>query len=78
MRDFTLDNQTEEDESKTPTPRFRKIIISLSDVLGVSMLADAVNYPKSGKGAESTVLGPFYVAGAPECESGVRPECQAS
>ena len=74
MRDFTLDNLTnivlQECESKTPAPRFRKIIASLSDVLGVSMLVDAINHPKSGKGAESTILGPFYVAGAPECENG--------
>ena len=116
MRDFTLDNLTDivlqEYETKTPSPRFRKIVASLishlhafvkevelteeewfkaimfltrtgqlcddkrqefillSDVLGVSMLVDAINHPKSGKGTESTVLGPFYMEGAPECENG--------
>ena len=74
MRDFILDNLTDivlqECESKTPIPRFRKIIASLSDVLGVSMLVDAINHPKFGKGAESTVLGHFYAEGAPECENG--------
>ena len=48
----------------------RQEFILLSDVLGVSMLVDAINHPKSGKGTESTVLGPFYVSGAPEYENG--------
>lgn len=48
----------------------RQEFILLSDVLGVSMLVDAINHPKSGKGTESTVLGPFYVQGAPEYENG--------
>ena len=48
----------------------RQEFILLSDVLGVSMLVDAINHPKSGKGTESTVLGPFYVPGAPEYEHG--------
>ena len=48
----------------------RQEYILLSDVLGVSMLVDAINHPKSGKGTESTVLGPFYVQGAPEYENG--------
>ena len=48
----------------------RQEFILLSDVLGVSMLVDAINHPKSGRGTESTVLGPFYVAGAPEYENG--------
>ena len=48
----------------------RQEFILLSDVLGVSMLVDAINHPKSGKGTESTVLGPFYVPGAPEYENG--------
>ena len=48
----------------------RQEFILLSDVLGVSMLVDAINHPKSGKGTESTVLGPFYVSGAPEYETG--------
>ena len=48
----------------------RQEFILLSDVLGVSMLVDAINHPKSGRGTESTVLGPFYVPGAPEYEHG--------
>ena len=48
----------------------RQEFILLSDVLGVSMLVDAINHPKSGKGTDSTVLGPFYVPGAPEYEHG--------
>jgi hydroxyquinol 1,2-dioxygenase len=44
----------------------RQEFILLSDTLGVSMLVDAINHG-SGKGTtESTVLGPFYVEGAPE------------
>ena len=42
----------------------------MSDTLGLSMVVDAINHPKGGKGTESTVLGPFYVEGAPEVESG--------
>ena len=48
----------------------RQEFILLSDTLGVSMLVDAINHPKAGKGTESTVLGPFYVQGAPEYENG--------
>lgn len=48
----------------------RQEFILLSDTLGVSMLVDAINHPKGGKGTESTVLGPFYVPGAPEMEDG--------
>ncbi len=44
----------------------RQEFILLSDTLGVSMLVDAINHPKGGKGTESTVLGPFYVPGAPD------------
>lgn len=48
----------------------RQEFILLSDTLGVSMLVDAINHPKGGKGTESTVLGPFYVPGAPEMDDG--------
>ncbi len=44
----------------------RQEFILLSDTLGVSMLVDALNHPKSGLGTDSTVLGPFFVDGAPE------------
>ncbi len=42
----------------------------LSDVLGVSMLVDAVNNRKPSGASESTVLGPFHVADAPELPMG--------
>jgi len=48
----------------------RQEFILLSDTLGLSMVVDAINHPKGGEGTESTVLGPFYVDGAPEVESG--------
>jgi protocatechuate 3,4-dioxygenase beta subunit len=38
--------------------------ILLSDVLAVSMLVDAINHPADGAQTESTVLGPFHVAGS--------------
>jgi hydroxyquinol 1,2-dioxygenase len=44
--------------------------ILLSDTIGVSMLADFINYGKVGNATESTVLGPFYVEGAPEMQMG--------
>ena len=48
----------------------RQEFILLSDVLGVSMLVDAVNHRSSGATTETTVLGPFFVHGAPEIENG--------
>ena len=48
----------------------RQEYILLSDTLGVSMLVDAINHRKPDRATESTVLGPFYVAGAPEMPSG--------
>jgi catechol 1,2-dioxygenase len=38
----------------------RQEFILLSDVLGASMLVDAINHPIAGEATESTVLGPFY------------------
>lgn len=49
---------------------WRQEFILLSDTLGVSMLVDAVNNRKPSGASESTVLGPFHVAGAPELEMG--------
>jgi hydroxyquinol 1,2-dioxygenase len=43
----------------------RQEFILLSDTLGVSMLVDAVNHREQQGATESTVLGPFYVEGAP-------------
>jgi catechol 1,2-dioxygenase len=45
--------------------QWRQEFILLSDVLGVSMLVDAINHRKPSGATESTVLGPFHVAGAP-------------
>jgi protocatechuate 3,4-dioxygenase beta subunit len=39
--------------------------ILLSDTLGISMLADAINHRKPSGATETTVLGPFHVEGAP-------------
>jgi catechol 1,2-dioxygenase len=43
----------------------RQEFILLSDTLGVSMLTDAINNRKPSGATESTVLGPFHIAGAP-------------
>lgn len=48
----------------------RQEFILLSDTLGVSMLVDAINHRKASGATESTVLGPFYVPGAPELPNG--------
>lgn len=49
---------------------WRQEFILLSDVLGVSMLVDAVNNRKPSGASESTVLGPFHLADAPELPMG--------
>ena len=49
---------------------WRQEFILLSDVLGVSMLVDAINHRKTSGASESTVLGPFYVADAPQLPMG--------
>jgi catechol 1,2-dioxygenase len=43
----------------------RQEFILWSDALGLSMLVDAIAHEKPPGATESTVLGPFYVAGAP-------------
>ena len=48
----------------------RQEFILLSDTLGVSMLVDAINHRTSEASTETTVLGPFFVQHAPECEHG--------
>jgi protocatechuate 3,4-dioxygenase beta subunit len=48
----------------------RQEYILLSDVLGVSMLVDAINHRRPGGATENTVLGPFFVHGAPEIKNG--------
>jgi protocatechuate 3,4-dioxygenase beta subunit len=49
---------------------WRQEFILLSDVLGVSMLVDAINNRKPSGASESTVLGPFHVDNAPELPMG--------
>ena len=49
---------------------WRQEFILLSDILGVSMLVDAINNRKPKGASESTVLGPFHVADAPELPMG--------
>jgi hydroxyquinol 1,2-dioxygenase len=44
----------------------RQEFILLSDVLGVSMLVDAINHRQPAGATETTLLGPFHVAGAPQ------------
>lgn len=48
----------------------RQEFILLSDVLGVSMLVDAINHRAPGDATVTTVFGPFHVEGAPEREMG--------
>jgi hydroxyquinol 1,2-dioxygenase len=44
----------------------RQEFILLSDVLGASMLVDAINHSMPGSTTQTTVLGPFFVDDAPE------------
>ncbi|HWP47669.1 MAG TPA: intradiol ring-cleavage dioxygenase [Candidatus Limnocylindrales bacterium] len=48
----------------------RQEFILLSDTLGVSILVDAINHRKPAGATESTILGPFYRAKAPNLELG--------
>ena len=48
----------------------RQEFILLSDVLGASMLVDAITHRREAGATESTVLGPFFVHGAPPLENG--------
>ena len=48
----------------------RQEFILASDVLGVSMLVDAINHRLSTGATPTTVEGPFHVAGAPELANG--------
>ena len=48
----------------------RQEFILLSDVLGVSMLVDAINHRRPDGATENTVFGPFHVDGAPERDMG--------
>jgi len=55
---YAIDFLTRTGQKCTPT---RQEFILLSDVLGVSMLVDAVNHREREGATETTVLGPFYV-----------------
>ena len=48
----------------------RQEFILLSDVLGLSMLVTAQNNTKPAGCTDATVLGPFYVADAPQVDNG--------
>jgi catechol 1,2-dioxygenase len=52
------------------TDEHRQEFILWSDALGLSMLVDALAHERPPGATESTVLGPFYVPGAPEHEYG--------
>src|SRR6478736_2786544 len=56
--EYTIDFLTRTGQKCTP---IRQEFILLSDVLGVSMLVDAVNHREREGATETTVLGPFYV-----------------
>lgn len=49
---------------------WRQEFILLSDVLGVSMLVDAVSHDRPEGATENTVLGPFYVPNPPHYPNG--------
>ncbi|MFI7635853.1 intradiol ring-cleavage dioxygenase [Nonomuraea sp. NPDC049400] len=58
---------TETGRTCTPT---RQEFILLSDTLGLSSLVDDLGHPAGDGATESTILGPFYVPGAPFRENG--------
>ncbi len=49
---------------------WRQEFILLSDVLGVSMLVDAINHQRPAGSTENTVLGPFHVRDVPHYPHG--------
>lgn len=49
----------------------RQEFILLSDVLGVSLLVDAIDHPKPAGATEGTVLGPFHTDEAKGIDNGV-------
>jgi len=56
--EYAIDFLTRTGQTCTP---IRQEFILLSDVLGVSMLVDAVNHREREGATQTTVLGPFYV-----------------
>jgi catechol 1,2-dioxygenase len=57
-------------ETGALTDEERQEFILWSDTLGLSMFVDALSHPLPAGATESTVLGPFYVAGSPLREYG--------
>lgn len=49
---------------------WRQEFILLSDVLGVTMLVDAINHRRPSAATPNTILGPFYIPGAPDYPHG--------
>jgi protocatechuate 3,4-dioxygenase beta subunit len=49
---------------------WRQEFILLSDVLGVSMLVDAINHRRPSAATPNTILGPFYIPNAPRYAPG--------
>lgn len=49
---------------------WRQEYILLSDVLGVSMLVDAINHRRPSSATPNTILGPFYIEHAPHYDLG--------
>lgn len=49
---------------------WRQEYILLSDVLGVTMLVDAINHRRPSGATPNTILGPFYLEGAPHYANG--------
>lgn len=48
----------------------RQEFILASDVLGISMLVDAINHRRDSKATPNTVEGPFHIPGSPELSYG--------
>ena len=65
--EYAIDFLTRTGQKCTP---IRQEFILLSDVLGVSMLVDAVNHREREGATETTVLGPFYVGDHKEMPHG--------
>jgi len=49
---------------------WRQEFILLSDTLGITMLVDAINHRRPSGATPNTILGPFYVEGAPRYPNG--------
>src|ERR1700759_706594 len=73
--EYAIDFLTRTGQKCTDT---RQEFILLSDVMGVSMLVDAVNHREREGATQTTVLGPFYVGEPKEMAhgSGISPQNQ--